>query len=118
MKGKKITDKTILELGLGGLSTGFGGILTDPIQSYEKRVVINTVGKNFVVDTAFTPDTGLFETGISYDKLNNGRWIIVDEYETKEKAKITHEKWVEYMQKNPTTLTDIHLDKTFIRLNF
>lgn len=54
---------------------------------------------NIVVDTIMTVfDTGKAETGICID---DGIWVIVEQYETPEEAKIGHEKWIASMKENP-----------------
>lgn len=109
MKGKSIKDFDIFE----SLSTGFGGMLMN--NDYESRVVKNTESDDFEVDTCYCNDTGIYETGITSKKLNDEKWIIVDEYRTKEEAKKGHAKWVKHMKTNTKELFDVHINKLFTK---
>lgn len=111
MKGKNISGKKAFDLGIGGIMTGFGGMLFN--KDYDERVVANTKGKDFTVDTSFVSDTGCFETGIESAKFNNGDWVIVDEYKTKAEAKRKHLAWVKFMKTNPKKLKSIHTDEIY-----
>lgn len=71
-------------------------------------VVGNTIEEDYVVDTVYAGDTGLYETGVRDHNLNNGAWIIVDEYKTREEAAEGHKLWIEEMKKKPKKLFDIH----------
>jgi len=64
-----------------------------------RRDVFRDEFNNIVVDTCCAPDTGMWETGISKEKGRN--FIIVEQYENREKAKIGHQRWVKKMKKNP-----------------
>jgi hypothetical protein len=110
----KLTEKNIFDLGIGGLSSGFGGMLFN--DSYKERCVANTKTKDFTVDTAYTPDTGYFETGIIDTRFRpDGCWIIVDECETKGKAKKMHNKWVKILSSKvlPDEIEDIHSSEVY-----
>lgn len=106
LKGVNLSGKDAFDLGIGGLATGFGGMLFT--NNREQRKVDNTELSNCVVDTAFAPDTGYFETGIEPTGMH---WIIVEEYETKEDAQIGHNKWVKYMKTKPKRLYSIQYDE-------
>ncbi len=56
-----------------------------------------------------------FETGIKYPDYNENYWIIVESYDTREKAQKGHCKWVKRMTKRklPIELMDIHSVKVF-----
>ena len=75
------------------------------------RRPFNTKGKDWVVDTAYTSDTGYFETGIKSERLNSETWIIVEQYENKKEAEKGHRKWVKYIKTNPKRLYDIFKDE-------
>ena len=109
MKGKKLTNDDAISLGLGGLMTGFGGMLYESEEENKARRPFNTERKGFTVDTCLTPDTGTWETGIKCERLNGGAWVIVEQYENKEKAEKGHKKWVKYMGTKPKKLYDIML---------
>lgn len=108
MKGKKLSNKDMIDLGLGGLLSGFAGMMYESEAEYKQRKVENTELENGIIDTAFTPDTGYFETGI---KPQNMEWIIVEEYSTHEDATRGHKKWVRYMGKNPKKLYSVQLSE-------
>jgi hypothetical protein len=60
-----------------------------------------------VIDTAAVSDSEHpYETGIACDKYNGGKWVIVEEYDTKETAKSGHARWVLKMQNNPPAKLD------------
>jgi hypothetical protein len=97
MKGQQ---KNLL-FGLESLCSGFGGIMFN--NDYNERVVYNDKFNGITVDTAYVRDTGCFETGIVDKRYReDGGWMIVEEYDTKEEAKIGHQKWVKKLKsKNP-----------------
>lgn len=54
---------------------------------------------DLIIDTCHCIDTGFYETGIIDIRYDSGKdWVIVEEYNTKEKAKIGHDKWVKKMK--------------------
>lgn len=67
------------------------------ITTVDRSDVFNDKFNNIVVDTVEAFDTHEWETGIEID----GKWIIVEQYETREKAKSGHNEWVKTMKKNP-----------------
>ena len=68
------------------------------IDNYEERKVANFEGEGFVIDTAAASDGRQpYETGIEHPEYRNGRWVIVEAYNTKEEAKVGHDKWVKTM---------------------
>ena len=81
-------------------------MLYETEEENKARRPFNTVLQNCVVDTAFTPDTNFWETGIKY-----GKWIIVDQYNNKQEAKAGHNKWILYMKTNPKRLYEIMWDE-------
>lgn len=108
MKGKKISNYEfdIFNL-MGGMTSNIFGA------EDRRKNALTKETKEFTVDTCLAGDTGCWETGICSDKFNHGEWVIVDEYETRKKAKVGHEKWIKHMKTNPKELTDIHIDKTY-----
>lgn len=84
---------------------------SDMMENYEERKVDNFEGKNGLnVDTCSVTDSEKdYETGIMHNAYNNGDWIIVELYDTKEQAQKGHKKWVKKMtaKKLPNTLRDI-----------
>lgn len=65
----------------------------------------STVG-DITVDTCLAFDTHMWETGIKRDD----KWIIVEQYKSRELAKKGHEKWRDKIQKNPVLgLKDINV---------
>ena len=88
----------------------FYKFLTTKFDSYEDRLVKNTKQGRYIIDTCYCNDTEKFETAINKD---NGQWIVVEEYETKELAKNGHKKWVEFTKANPQKAYSIQLE-TFI----
>jgi len=80
--------------------------------NYEERKVANYEDKKtgLIVDTCAVFDSEQpFETGICHPLYNNGNWIIVELYDTGEKAQKGHDKWVKKMTADflPKTLKDI-----------
>jgi len=63
------------------------------------------------VSTISTKDsTKPFETAIAHRSFNNGRWIVVEEYDNVEDAKTGHSKWKKDMfidEHLPDELTDV-----------
>jgi hypothetical protein len=77
---------------------------------YKQRVVCNTIVQGGVVDTALVkdiPDPYQYETAIAHPLYNNDNFIIVEYYETREKALKGHHKWIKIMHELPDHLIDI-----------
>lgn len=108
MKGKKISSYEFnLENLLRDLSLAADAYKNNNIE----RIVYKS--DEFFIDTCLPTDTGYWETGISSKNFNDGRWIIVDEYESKKKAESGHKKWIEFMTTSPKKLTDIHINEIY-----
>jgi hypothetical protein len=77
--------------------------------NYEDRKIENTETEDFVVDTcAITDDpTANYETGIKSRFYNDGKWIIVETYQTGDEALAGHRRWVAEMKRKPAKLVDI-----------
>lgn len=60
----------------------------DMLGTYEQRKVCNTVVNEAIIDTASVTDNlGFpFETGISHPSYYEGKWIIVEQYQTKKRS--------------------------------
>lgn len=69
--------------------------------TYEVRKVDNYKCDDFTVDTAWVNDNDPpYETAVAHKNFNDGDWIILEHYETKEEAQIGHNKWVEKFKNN------------------
>lgn len=99
-----------------GLSTDildkmFGGWYKNQ-PSYEERLVENTKIKGYTIDTTLASDIGKpYETAIKHE---DGKWVIVEDYYTKEQAQKGHTKWVRKVMKQGFSvkkLRDIYLEK-------
>jgi hypothetical protein len=78
--------------------------------NYAERKVSHYEQAGVCVDTcAINDSTKPFETGVVHPKYNNGRWIIVELYDTKKDAQVGHNKWVKTMttKKLPKRLKDV-----------
>ena len=67
-------------------------------------------GEDFIIDTCYANDTPKpYETAVMHPSYNNGRWVIVEDYNKEDEAQIGHNKWVEIMtaDKLPDQLVDI-----------
>lgn len=77
--------------------------------NYEDRVVANFTDGVLTVDTTYVNDGAHpYETGIEHPQYNEGDWVIVEAYDTKEDAQAGHDKWVVTMTADdlPPLLTD------------
>lgn len=80
--------------------------------NYESRKVANYQDKKtgLTVDTCKVYDsTQPYETGIQHPSYNNGRWVIVEQYQNKKSAGDGHKRWVGIMTSEslPKSLTDV-----------
>lgn len=77
--------------------------------NYEQRKVDHFEKGCLVIDTCYASDTEKYETAVCDPKYNDNDWVIVEEYETKEKAKEGHNRWVKKMtgKKLPPKLKDV-----------
>ena len=78
--------------------------------NHEQRKVANFKKGEIVVDTCRVTDSNKpYETGISHPRYNNGKWVIVELYDTEKEAKIGHDKWVKTIlaKKLPISLIDV-----------
>jgi len=82
----------------------------DMIGNCESRKVAWYEKINLKVDTCAVNDSDKpFETAISHPQYNDGDWIIVELYDTKEEAIAGHNKWVKTMTADelPKILKDV-----------
>ena len=80
------------------------------MDNYEERKVKNYTKDEVSIDTSAVSDSDKpFETGVTHPAYNNGKWVIVELYDTKEEAEIGHDKWVNIMTADqlPKVLKDI-----------
>ena len=77
--------------------------------NYDDRKIDRYEKDEIIISTAMVTDSDWnYETAVSHLSYNNGNWIIVEGYDTKEDAENGHSKWVETITKNlPETLKDI-----------
>ncbi len=77
---------------------------------YDSRKVDRYEEGDLFVSTAMVMDSSSpFETAVAHPQYNDGKIVIVENYNTKEKAKSGHEKWVKIMTDAslPNTLKDV-----------
>lgn len=71
--------------------------------------VLNDSWDDITVDTCAAFDTMEWETGVLRLKTED-KWFIVEQYVSKDQAKVGHQKWVDQLKKNPKIeLKDIDL---------
>ena len=78
--------------------------------NYEERKVERFEEGDLVIDTAAVNDSNYpYETAIKHPFYNEGKWVIVQTYNSKEEAIIGHKEWVVRMTSNalPHELTDV-----------
>lgn len=72
-----------------------------------RKDVFNITVGDTEIDTCVAGDTDQWETGIAQHK---GNWVIVEQYEDRDKAQKGHKKWIKTLTKNPDIeLEDINL---------
>ena len=78
-------------------------------EPYEIRKVARFTHEDLIVDTCKTISAKKpFETAVQHPKYNKGRWVIVEEYRTKEQAQKGHDEWVKKLsQELPEKLEDV-----------
>jgi hypothetical protein len=77
--------------------------------NYNTRRVARYEESGIVISTAYVNDGKKdYETAVLHSKYNNGSWIIVGGYATKEEAQTGHDEWVKIMtaKKLPNYLDD------------
>lgn len=82
----------------------------DMADDYAERCVANFKKGKLTVDTCAVRDSDWdYETGVQHPEYNNGKWVIVQGYDSKKEALAGHNKWVRIMTgKNlPSHLKDV-----------
>lgn len=80
------------------------------IGNYEERKVDNYQSGFLTVDTCKVTDSQMpYETAVEHPNYNNGKWVIVETYLTKQQAQEGHTKWVTIMTTEPlpVSLVDV-----------
>ena len=79
--------------------------------NHSSRLVYNYESDNFTIDTCLVTDSEYnYETAVKYDGFNDGRWMIVEQYNTESEAQNGHNRWVEYLTNNePEYFEDINV---------
>jgi len=80
------------------------------MDNYKDRKVANYSKEGLTIDTCAVSDSSkAYETAVEHPLYNNGRWVVVELYDTKKEAKAGHSKWVKIMTKKklPTSLKDV-----------
>jgi hypothetical protein len=80
------------------------------LNNYEQRKVARDELEDTIIDTVLVTDSlQPYETAISHAKYNNGDWIVVEMYDTKEEANLGHDRWVKIMTNDnlPDELVDV-----------
>ena len=73
----------------------------DMAGNHEERLVAR-YEEEFIVDTCAVTDSDMaFETGIKHPDYNDGGWIIVESYNTRDEAADGHGRWVRLILSNP-----------------
>lgn len=78
--------------------------------NYEARAIARFEQGDVIIDTCAVIDAAQpYETGVSHPAYNDGDWVIVELYDTKEEAQTGHDKWVETMTaaELPESLCDV-----------
>ena len=79
--------------------------------NYESRSVARfTKNDELIVDTCMVTDSAQpYETAVAHKAYGNGRWIVVEMYNSKEEALTGHNKWVSKMtaKELPESLYDV-----------
>lgn len=77
--------------------------------NYEDRKVGKYKTDDVTISTCYVSDgVKSYETAVQHDSYNNGNWIIVENYDTKEEAADGHERWINVMSREdlPEVLED------------
>lgn len=88
----------------------------DMIGNYDERKVARDEVNDYTIDTVLVTDRRwTYETAISHEHFDNGDWIIVEGYDTKEDAIKGHKKWLEKCKiENIVQLTDCYTEQVFV----
>lgn len=81
----------------------------EPIARFELPDIFGRRG--MVVDTCggINDSKHEYETAVAHPSYNDGKWIVVEGYDTEEEARDGHEKWVKIMtaESLPSILNDV-----------
>lgn len=70
--------------------------------NHDERMVDRYESDNFIIDTCLVTDGAHdYETAVRSPLYNNGKWIAVEAYDTKDEAQKGHDNWVDTMTNNP-----------------
>lgn len=84
------------------------GFLED-FGTYEQRQVARYEHEILIVCTARVSDgVKPIETAVSHAEYNDGKWVIMESYDTEDQALVGHQKWVDTM--TAESLPDILVD--------
>jgi hypothetical protein len=78
--------------------------------TYDQRKVDNFTQGDLVIDTCCVTDSRQpYETAVQHPGYNDGDWVIVETYSTKEAAQEGHNRWVKVMTSTslPAVLKDV-----------
>ena len=87
----------------------------DMLGNYEERLVANDKRDDVEIDTVLVTDADhAYETAVRHPKYNENQWVVVQGYDTKERAKEGHDYWVGIMTADilPAKLVDVSTAKT------
>lgn len=88
----------------------------DMMDNYEDRKIDNYQGENFEIDTCRVTDASSpYETAIKHELFNDGKWIVIEEYDTAEEAQQGHDQWVDQLNNTPVdqlVLKDVSTSET------
>jgi len=80
------------------------------VGNYQDRAIDRYEVDNVVIDTCSVTDSAQpYETGVRHPNYNDGLYVIVEMYDTKEQARKGHDKWVKIMTAEtlPDKLVDV-----------
>lgn len=77
--------------------------------TYDSRKVARYEDGDIIISTAKVTDgSRLYETAVAHPEYNDGKFVIVESYDTREEAKTRHDSWVTRMTSPelPASLVD------------
>lgn len=98
------------------LANAFLDIAKNSRIPYEERLVKNTAGKDWEVDTVLVLDRDWkYETAVRKEGFRYGKWIVVAGVDDKEEAIKKHDIWCALMDSDIDMITDVYTGKVFKR---
>jgi len=88
---------------------GLFSFLEDEGTHNQRKVARFEQGESIIIDTCEVSDgTDPYETAVMHPEYNDGKWIIVQSYRTREDARRGHDDWVRTMTSRvlPKSLKD------------